>query len=193
MARLLKANPRSAELNYLMGQILVSQQQPAAAIHFLIEGCRTRARLPARPEFAGPGAARSRPGAEAIPHLEASLPSTRMAACTSASPAPIRNGRYRRPPAGRWRAIGNCSRARRNRRPRPKSESQIDRALKSTVRAIGLPFAFDKRFAADICSVQTHNSLGEPFAVVYLGLPGGRFGPGTRHLDRAPPLEGGHL
>ncbi len=73
-SKLLKADPESVELNYLMGQILVSQQQPAEAVPFLSKAVALKSTfLPARSSL---GLALLSLGrdTEAIPHLKASLP-----------------------------------------------------------------------------------------------------------------------
>jgi predicted Zn-dependent protease len=66
--------PNSAELNYLMGQILVNQQQPETAIPFLGKAVRLEPGfLPARSSL-GLALLQVNRDAEAIPHLKAALP-----------------------------------------------------------------------------------------------------------------------
>ncbi|MEW5978776.1 MAG: tetratricopeptide repeat protein [Acidobacteriota bacterium] len=71
--RLLAVNPDSAELNYLMGQIVSNQQQPELAIPFLEKVVRAEPEfLPARSSL-GLALLRVERETDAIPHLRAAL------------------------------------------------------------------------------------------------------------------------
>lgn len=72
--RLTTSNPKSAELNYLFGQILLNQQQPAAAIRYLTRATTLEpAFLPARSSL-GLALVQLNREQEAMPHLKAALP-----------------------------------------------------------------------------------------------------------------------
>ena len=74
LERLLNHDPRSPELNYLMGQVLVNLQQPDAALPFLQAAVKARPSfLPARSSL-GLALIQGNRDAEAIPHLKAALP-----------------------------------------------------------------------------------------------------------------------
>ena len=73
--RLVARDPRSAELNYLLGQILLNSRRAAEATHFLGVAVEVEPGfLPAQASF-GLALLQEGQAEEAVPHLEAALPS----------------------------------------------------------------------------------------------------------------------
>ena len=75
MAReLIAKNPNVAELYFILGDCLMSQQQPEQALQPLQTALRLRRDYPAAHAVLGRALIQTGRGGEAIPHLEAALP-----------------------------------------------------------------------------------------------------------------------